>query len=101
MTKDSPPPPPPASNAVYGDVDQSVTYTDGDCWYPPDTLCLRVEALRRLALVTTSETKLDKKTLDLVHRGMGAIVYTLEQVFPDKAKEHRDAHDLHSDATRH
>ena len=51
--------------------------------------------------MTTSETKLDKKTLDLVHRGMGAIVYTLEQVFPDKAKEHRVAQDLNSDATRY
>lgn len=92
--------PPPANN-VYGDVDQSTTYPEGDCWYPPDMLCLRVEALRRLALVTTSETKLDKKTLDLVHRGMAAVVYTLEQVFPDKAKEHRVAQDLNSEATRH
>jgi hypothetical protein len=77
---------------VHGDMVTENNPPPGDAWYPQDYLCLRAEAVRRLAtVITESETELDKATLDLIHGAMKSIVYTMTQVFPEVARDHRVA----------
>ncbi len=74
---------------VHGDLVQGDTeYPEGDVWYPSDPLCLRAEALKRLAEAATTEG-MNKETRELLHAGMRTILYTMNQVYPHMQKAHR------------
>lgn len=77
---------------VHGDMITENAPPPGDVWYPQDPMCLRAEAVRRLALVLTeTENKVDKETTAIIHAAMRSLVYTMAQVYPHIAQAHRVA----------
>lgn len=77
---------------VHGDMVTENTPPPGDAWYPQDFMCLRAEAVRRLALVITeSENEVDDETKAILHGAMKSIVYTMAQVYPHIAYAHKKA----------
>lgn len=77
---------------VHGDMITENSPPPGDVWYPQDFMCLRAEAVRRLAqVITESESEVDKDTLAIIHAAMRSIVYTMAQVYPHISKAHKEA----------
>lgn len=85
---------------VHGDMVTENTPPEGDVWYPQDPLCLRAEALVRLAAATIG---VSKETREIIHGAMKAVSYTMNQVFPTMQVAHRRAvAELEAeDATKH
>jgi hypothetical protein len=71
---------------VHGDMHTDHTYPEGSAWYPNDTMCLRAEAVCRLAQAAIGA---HKDTRTIIHAAMRSIVYTMAHVYPHIMKAHR------------
>lgn len=84
------------------DDDESITveYPGGPVWYPNDTMCLRAEAVCRLAQASIGA---HKDTRVIINAAMRSIVYTMAHVYPHIMKAHRlgMAEVEAADATKH
>ncbi|CAB4160828.1 hypothetical protein UFOVP732_17 [uncultured Caudovirales phage] len=82
------------------DDDTGSAYPGGSVWYPNDTMCLRAEAVCRLAQASIGT---HKDTRVIINAAMRSIVYTMAHVYPHIAKSHRlaMAEVEAADATKH
>jgi hypothetical protein len=78
----------------------SSDYSGGSAWYPNDTMCLRAEAVCRLAQASIGT---HKDTRVIINAAMRSIVYTMAHVYPHIMKAHRlaVAEMEAADATKH